>query len=249
MSFDYLHSSGRYDRKPGSVQNDLNFWLRGGEISLLTATEFKSNKRAAVIRDLPGWALYNGVEKPGGDDCVVAWRTSTWERLKVQSTVVSTKKSYRTNGSLIPPQRVTTVLLRHRATGKTLLVSVSHLPSHVEVSGGLRDSLRSAVWRDATRRWHAYTKERTRQWKPTARLLVADWNVSIKAKWFRVYLGNLFPALRPIWRSPYPARGTLGSRIIDTALVSRRLGVVEARILGRHESSDHRAFRVRLAFR
>jgi hypothetical protein len=247
--FTYLHSSGRFDRSPELVAEDLAAWLHDGEVSLLTFTEFKRRDRLHVIEELPGWALFNGVEDPGGDDCVVAWREDTWALRHSESAVVSTKRSYTHDGKLIPPQHVTTVLLYHRRSGRTLLVSASHLPSHVEVPGGLRSSLRSAVWRDATKTWQRVVRDYRRAWRPTARVLVADWNVSIRARWFRVYLGNLFPAMRPVWRSPFPRRGTLGGRIIDVALVSRRLGIASARVLGRHGSSDHRAFRVELSFR
>lgn len=250
MGFTYLHSSGRFDRTPAQVRNDLKAWLDDGAVSLMTFTEFKKNRRLAVLAEDPDWSYYNGAEKPGADDCVVMWRVDRWRLLKRESAVVSTKKSYTHDGRLIPPQRITSVLLEHIPTGLTLLVSVSHLSSHVEVAGGLRDSLRTAVWKDATRNWQRHLVELRRSWKPTARLVVADWNVNLRAPWFRAFLGRLFPAMRPVWKRPFPKRGTLGRRIIDIPLISRRLAVTAGpRLLRQHTSSDHTAFRVELGWR
>lgn len=250
-TIDHLHTSGRFDRSPQSVKDDLEIWLRDGEVDLITATEFKGNRRRDVIANLPGWDLYNGVEKPGADDVLVAWKESRFELVKKQSTVVSTKKSYRTNGSLIPPQRVTDVLLLDKRTHRTLYVSVSHLSSHVEVAGGIRNSLRGAVWRESTRNWAKHQRQIQKQWRPSGRLLVADWNVNWKKLWFRNYIHLILPAFRSGWRKPWPARGTLGDRLIDIALFNwRRLALVKkAWVLTRHESSDHRAFREVLRWR
>lgn len=250
QTFAYLHSSGRFDRPPAQVRLDLGVWLRDTSVSLLTLTEFKGNHRVAVLDEDPAWSLYNGEEKPGADDVVVVWRKDEWRLLETDSAVLSTKKSYSHTGHLIPPQRATTVLLEHRPTGHTLLVSVSHLSSHVEVPGGLRESLRSEVWKDATRSWHRHLRSLRKAWKPTARLVVADWNVNLRAPWFRVYLSRLFPAMRPVWQRPYPKRGTLRRRLIDIPLVSWRLAVTSGpRLLRQHVSSDHTAFRVGLGWR
>lgn len=247
----HLHTSGRFDRTPQSVRDDLEVWLRDDLVNLITATEFGKNTRRDVIANLPGWDMYNGVEKPGGDDCLVAWKDDRFDLLKKQSTIISTKKSYRTNGSLIPPQRVTDVLLYDKKARRTLYVSVSHLSSHVEVEGGIRNSLRGAVWRDATRNWARHQRQVKKLWQPTGRMLVADWNVDWKKAWFREYVHVIMPAFRSGWRKPYPARGTLGSRIIDlTIFHRRRLGLEKpAWLLRRHESSDHRAYREILRWR
>jgi hypothetical protein len=250
VDFVHLHSSGRFDRSAAAVRDDLVAWLRDDAISLMTLTEFSRNRRRAVIEQLDGWSLFNGNEHSGADDCIIAWRTSTWELVKTESAVVSTKRSYRANGKLIPPQRVTSVLLLHKPTALTLLVSVSHLPSHVELDGRLRANLRAAVWRDATHRWQRHLVALRNQWQPTARLVVADWNVSIRGAWFRRYLRELFPVMSPVWRTPYPRRGTLGKRIIDVALISRRLVVaVRPRLLKQHRSSDHSALKTGLSWR
>jgi hypothetical protein len=250
-SIDHLHTSGRFDRSPQSVRDDLALWLRDGAVNLITATEFAGRSRIAVLRELPGWEVYNGTERPGADDCAVVWRKDRWILVHSASKVVSTRKSYRTNGRLIPPQRVTEVLLLDRLTGRTLYVSVSHLSAHVEVSGGIRDSLRGKVWRDATRNWARHQRQIQRQWQPTGRLLVADWNVNWKRPWFRAYVATILPAFRARWHHPWPTQGTLGNRIIDVALFTwRRLwSAGKAWILSRHESSDHRAFRQQLIWR
>lgn len=251
VKFDFLFMPGRFDRSPDSVEDDLEVWLRDGETSLAAGTEFGNNRRRAVLEALEGWDLYNGIEVPGGDDCFAAWKTNRWQLVKKASTVISTKKSYRTNGSLIPPQRVTDVLLLDKLSRRTLYLSVSHLSSHVEVEGGIRDSLRGAVWRDATRNWARHQRRMKRQWNPTGRMLVADWNVNWKRFWFRAYIHMLMPNFKSVWRKPYPTKGTLGSRLIDVAIFNiRRLALAEkARLLTRHESSDHRSFRAVLKWR
>jgi hypothetical protein len=248
--FGHLHTSGRFDRTPASQHADYDTWLRDAEIALITGTEVSKNSRYAVIRDMPGWGSYNGKQLHGADDVFVAWRDAEWSLLEVDVAIVSTVKTYRTNGSLIPPQYVTTVLLLHKLTGRTLQVSVSHLPSFVEISGHLRDNGRARKWLDATHRWKRQQVALAHRWQPSARMMVADWNVSLRGRWFRRYLAKVYPALRPTWVTPFPKTGTLGSRIIDVALINRGLRIVtKAKVLTQHKSSDHRAFKARLAFR
>lgn len=246
--FTYLHTSGRFDRSPASVKLDLAAWEADDTVSLETLTEYSANpRRAALVAD--GWEMFNGTEKPGADDCVIRWRTNTWRLMHSDVAVVSRVKTWRTNGKPIPPQYVASVLLWHLPTGRSLLVSVSHLPSHVEVAGGLRKSARSTKWRDAIRGWKRHLRTLRRQWKPGGRLIVADWNVSLRAPWFRRYLRFRFPAMHPVWTRPFPKRGTLGRRIIDVPLISRRLKVTHRPMLLQHRSSDHTAFRTVLTWR
>lgn len=247
-TFTYLHSSGRFDRSIASVQGDLAVWEGDGKVTLETFTEFSSNPRRRALID-EGWALFNGKELPGADDCVIRWRTDTWKLLKTDTAVVSTVKTWRTNGKPIPPQYVTTILLEHLPTGETVLVSISHLPSHVEVAGGLRDSHRSVKWRDSIRGWKQHLRRLRRTWKPSARIVVSDWNVSYRSRWFRRFLRRTFPKMTSTWRDPLPMRGTHGRRIIDIALISGRLRLVRGPVMLRHRSSDHTAFRMVLAFR
>lgn len=254
--FGFLHTSGRYDEPPRDIVADFNTWLADAEIGLLSMTEVAKNSRYAVLRDRPGWGSYNGKERAGADDCAWGWREAEWQLLEVDVAVVSTLKSYRTNGTLIPPQYVVTVLLLHRLTGKTLQASLSHLPSHIQEGGHLRTNsdggltLRALKWRDATRRWKKQQLALARRWQPSARIMVADWNFDLRVRWFRRYLANLYPAFRPTFVAPFPSTGTLGRRIIDIALVNRGLRIVQkAKILVQHKSSDHRAFKMRLAFR
>lgn len=243
MTFTYLHSSGRFSRTPASVKVDLAAWQADETITLETLTEFKGNpRRKALVED--GWAMFNGVEKPGADDCVIRWRTDRWELLASDTAVVSRVRTWSTSGHEIPPQYVASVLLKDRATGHTLLVSISHLPSHVEVVGGLRANFnRSVRWRDAVRGWKRHLWVLRKQWKPTARLVVADWNMNLRTPWFRRYLAKTFPAMDPTWHRPLPRRGTLNRRIIDVPLVSRRLVVRGRPQFLQHRSSDHTAFR------
>lgn len=246
--FTYEHSSGRFDRSVASVRADLRAWEKDDSISLMSFTEFNLNPRRNALK-AAGWSLYNGTEKAGADDCVIRWRKDTWTLLHRESAVVSRKKSWRTNGRLIPPQHVTSVLLKHKPTGNTLLVSVAHLPSHVEVRGGLRDSHRTEVWRDSTTSWKRHIVSLRSHWHPTASIVTADWNVNLRASWFRAFLGNLFPGMRPVWSRPYPKRGTDGKRIIDVPLITQRLGVARCPVLLQHKSSDHTAFRVVLKWK
>jgi hypothetical protein len=248
--FTTIHTSGRFDRTPESVRGDLAAWLANDEVSLITATEFAADRRAEVFDELEGWSNFNGSEQGrGGDECLIAWRDDTWQLVHHDVSVISTVKAWSKTGHPWPPQYATTVLLLHRTACRTLQISVSHLPSHIEDGGRLRPGSRTARWLDATRQWKRQQRALARLWRPSARALVADWNFSFRVRWFRSYLGNLFPGLHPVWARPLPRLGTLARRLIDVMLVNRRLKVVVVRVLHRHRSSDHRAFETTLAWR
>jgi hypothetical protein len=101
----------------------------------------------------------------------------------------------------------------------------------------------------ATRGIRKHQRRLRREWKCSARMVVADWNLDIKRTAVRAYFSGCFPSLRSTWEPPFPEGGTHGKRIIDIAFINRGLRVVQPPVLRKHTgASDHTAFRQVLAF-
>lgn len=230
----HLHSSGKYDRNLLTVRKALfDYAEAGADLITLTEQQFRS------VNDLylPGW----GVAKrsgPGDGDPAILMNLLYWKTVKVWVDQLSEKEQRRGPGGPPPPHALT-VLLKHRKTGEQLLVSVAHLPSHVQ--GDWRDNAyRVRLWRECVKKWKRKVNRRRRIYKAKT-MFVADWNLDIKKAWVRAVLKFYFPALRLTWRKPFPPYGTHYNRIIDATMTNLKVKR-KAKLFKDDSSSDHRPY-------
>ena len=136
-------------------------------------------------------------------------------------------------------------MLRHKKTGRKVLVSVVHLPSNVE--GDWRDgAYRVFVWRDAQKNWKRIINDLRKQHGGKV-MYVADWNLNFKRLRFRALMKTLYPTLKLTWKPPFGAAGTHHKRIIDATVTNMRI-VQKARLIRDDNSSDHRPYLEELDF-
>jgi len=223
----------------------------------------QNNARAAKLRE-KGWSYYAAPLSNDKDDGAIAWRTDVWKR--------KTASVLRMGSSADRPLQAgtqhawtwsTTVVLKRIDTGHTLLVSVSHLPAHVEGRNGWRTDLdqwraRKAAYLSALKSWSTHVKNQDRKHRTDASLIVADWNLNLKEHWVQDLLANHWgKSYDRAWRQFPTTGGSLtggavgplgapgkssGDRIIDGSLIRRLKVTVEPDLMARVRSSDHRPF-------
>ena len=264
--FAHIHCSSRFDRSAASLEADLDNWMENS--SIVTLTEISNDKRAQKMQE-KGWAYYNAKKSDGQDECGIAWRLDRWKRISGVTMKLNNAVYYRLDGRNADPVVSASVVLRHRDTGHRLLVSVTHMPAHVEGAGG---------WRTTENKWqarkNAYTSSMTNLaahiqdlWnkkKPDAVMVVADWNLNLKETWVRNYMRSAWGTnLKQAWlRFPTaggsmsggvpaplgaPGAGT-GDRIIDGTLYRGLKVDIEPNLMARVASSDHRPYKEGFAF-
>lgn len=231
MRFKAAHLSGRWDRPPRSLRRQLRRAAKRGA-TLLTLTEVADRGRPDAVR-LPGWTTCQDVDGPGGSrfdlgECAIMVDDDAWRVLRWRTYVIGPDRG--------PGNRVIMVmaLLASRETGRTLLVSTSHLMSGVE--GNWRGQ-RAAFFRQDVDRWRRINLTWRRAFKPDAEATVADWNLDLHRAWVEAYLEDAWDGLDAPLR--LPKGGTHGRRLIDFPR-TRRLGTVNLRIRSSLGASDHR---------
>lgn len=228
----HIHSSGRYDRPDEAVRNALRRYASHADLITLTETQ----KRERNVLRMDGWRVskYSGA---GTGDPAILTDSRIWEVLLMWSHKLTDKEQRRGPGGPPPPHSLT-VLLRNKGNGKRLLVSVAHLPSHVE--GDWRDrTWRVQVWLEAHREWKRHVNWLRKRYRVKV-MMVADWNLDIKKRWVRAALKALHPRLKLTWREPFEG-GTHHNRIIDATVTSLRV-LREAVLFEDDASSDHRPY-------
>lgn len=238
------HTSSRFSRTPASLEKTLDRLMAHSDV--VTVTEVGKKSRAAAVKE-KGWTRirFDGGAK---GESAIAVRTSVWKVLYSKPLFLTTQKWKGPNGGNMPNQYAPTAVIQNRVTGVKVLVSVSHMPSHVEYGNGWRPGVpeRVKAYKTAVKNWNAKLKVLTKRYNPDVRMITADWNLDLKKKWVRQKLRAWFPGLRPIPTSPYPSRGTLGKRLIDFTLASGAKRDGKVYVYPSTASSDHRPFRERL---
>lgn len=235
----HIHSSGRYDRPLSAVRSALKRYALAAD--LITLTETHRRSREDLSLDGYGLVKYLG---PGAGDPAILFDEAVWSLADRWSHQLTTHEQRRGPGGPRPPH-ATTALLRHKKSGRKVLVTVAHLPSHVE-GDWFQGTWRVFVWRDAQKNWKRIIN-RLRKQNGGRVVYVADWNINFKRRVFRALIKALYPRLRLAWRPPFPARGTHHKRIIDATVTNMRV-VEEARLIRDDDSSDHRPYFERLEF-
>lgn len=232
---DMIMSPSRYDRPLGTLATCAR---RNHKLAAVVLwTEVAHPDRAQVLADLPGVSVAQQRKGARGlAECAITVDDTVWELVRWAS--------YEIGPDLGPGDVVNAVvaLLRHRATGLTLLVWVAHMPSAVEGS-----------WRERVRRVTEYVKavvrlrKILREWsrleRPDGVAGAADWNLSLRKAWVRAWASRTFPGLKVA----DPARAAdqrtawthAGGRLIDWFLTWGIRRPV-AQVMGPDDHSDHR---------
>lgn len=253
--FTHIHCSSRFDRSAALLETDLDSWMAVSD--LVTLTEVTNDRRAATLAE-KGWGYYNSKRDDGSDQCGIAWDNAVFVRKKlltVRLENVRFKTLTHHNAQFI---YAINLLLGHRTTKETLMVSVTHFPADVQGRGQLAPAhdQTAAEWRarklaytTSMTNWSNSVKARVTAWKPDNLLCVADWNLDLKQGWVRHYIDDHWKqvtGIRQAWNPPYPTMGTSingGSRIIDGALYLGMQLSAKPVILPAVRSSDHRPFK------
>lgn len=265
-SFLHIHCSSRYDRSPASLEYDLDNWM--ADASLITVTEVTNDSRAAKLRE-KGWGYYNSKKSGDADNCAIAWETATWRRVNGKVIRLSSNTFDRKNGQHNLYMWAATVVLRHTKSGHKLLVSVSHLPAHIEGQGKLLttgegwQARKQAVMTGLTN-WSTHVKDISSKQNIDAQLIVADWNVNLKAQWWLTILMNHWGAEYSSAWTDFPTDGGAlhggpdvpndapgkghHDRIIDGSLTNGLTCPGHPQLMARVRSSDHRPYKETFKF-
>lgn len=235
-SFVHVHASGRFDAHVADVRSDWDDYRATPGVKLITGTEHGSGDHDPAFKGVAGWGFYRGHE------CVVSWREDTFE-LAWEPSFAPIAKAHTFNRGSNKNAKVwlTSVPLRHIATGRVVMVRVCHTPSSVQAGDRFRPGERRKVgaWTASLARWGARARRFTRDHPHAAQVDVADWNVDLKRKHWQALIGRAL-GQRCAWAGRVPAQGTHGRRLID-GVFYRLLEVSNARVLPKGKSSDHKA--------
>jgi hypothetical protein len=245
--FTHIHSSSRFDRSAASLEADLDVWM--ADSSLITLTEMRQDYRAAMLAE-KGWRHFVSKTGNNADNCGIAWEAGVWHRKEAWVRKLSSKRWIREQARKPgPPMWATNALLKHVVTGRTLLVSVSHLPNgiqgHWKNPGTDEWAARKAVYTDSMHHWSDLILSLERRHKPDAALIVADWNLNLKEHWVRDYLHSHWKkcGLKRAWVHFPTAGGSLGGNSMIDGSYYGGLEVTDGpHLMARVRSSDHRPY-------
>lgn len=245
MTFTHAHFSGLWNASALD-------WREAVETatvvaSVVTFTETTVRNPSAGRK----WGAYHGEERPGANEGSVLWNGAVFEQagpgfaVPISSTVYALG-----NGRPRPRVHLIGVPLRHRETGRLVVVAVFHMPSAVEGRNALvRGVRRSTAYVEALAGMREQRRALREVHPGAAFLFAGDLNLNVRRPWVRAFLKAGLPGLRSAWKT-MPKRGTHGRRVIDDALHSRRLKVEgSARRLARPDGFDHAPVLTRFRFR
>jgi hypothetical protein len=238
----HLHSSGRYDRTYQQAEAALTAYMTVHDADVITLTEQGNARHRAVIAEMADKYGYTAHQGPGKyDDCVVLLRKTRFRALRTWHDELSPLPQNRATGG---PKHHSITVLAQDMTGRLVIYTAAHLTAGVE-AGWAAQGYRVRLWLAAQSRWATQTAILRRRYKAKV-VMVADWNLNIKKPVYRALLHALHPRLTLTWKSPFPAGGTHGTRIIDATLTNL-LVLHNAYLLHDDDSSDHRPYAETLA--
>lgn len=265
--FTHIHCSSRYDRKADELESDLDDWM--GKSSIITLTEVDMPRAKGRMRE-KGWGHYNYPKPDGQDEAAILWRTDTWKWQAGWVRKLNNKVFYNLQGKPADPIYAASVVLRHNRTGHRLLVSVAHLPAHVE--GKNQWNTDAAKWKarknaylSSLRAWSGHISDQDRKRRADGVLVVADWNLNLKEHWVRAMLKDHWTAKYIQAWTKFPTEGgslsggpvgplgapgkSSGDRIIDGSLYRDLKIDVHPDLMARVDSSKHRPYKERFRFK
>ena len=264
--FNHIHCSSRFDRSAESLEASLDRWMQ--DCSLITLTEVRRNYRAATMRE-KGWAHFNSKKDNASDDCAIVWKTEYWSRGLAVTRKLNNRAYYELSGRRCADIHSASVVLRRKSSGHKMLVSVTHMPAHIEGAHGWRSDAahfraRKAAYLSSLANWNTHLDNLERRVRPDATLVVADWNLSLKEHWVRNLLHDRFgQEYRQAWTlfptdggsldgGPLGPLGAPGKsnhdRIIDGSVYKGLKVTHHPRLMPRDRSSDHRPYKESFRF-
>lgn len=250
MAFYYVHHSGRYSFPPNTLVKGFdNDRAKGGKV--IAFTEVDAENRANALRARAKEVNY-GFYRPGetADDVAFVWDAEIFEYIHGYGKILSSIKTYSTDGHLLKPFAGTFLVLRRRADNKRYLFAAVHTPSHVDVGTGWRKKGRHYTNRvrqylEGMRNFNKELNSALKAFKINGgRVISADFNISIIRLWARAYLKATFPGFRlALDRQKKP---THDHRTIDGVLMGGRIRQASDVRVWDSVDSDHNAVGVLL---
>lgn len=239
FKFNHIHASGRYDRTPKSLAAAVEGYI--SKSSLITLTEVSAERREQALRNLcaeHNWSVVTG-DKGGMDDSGIMWDNAVFKKVAGGTHILS-GYTYDAKGGGVCYAAWAVLSL---ANGKRLLVLVAHQASGVENSGTLGGAIqRVRKWRKDTRALKLLWNRLASKYDVDAISVSCDWNVNIKRFFFRQLFKRKYPGMTRVPHKPWPARGTLGSRLIDFTFVRGSIHAGDLRVMPLNDSSDHKPY-------
>jgi hypothetical protein len=209
--------------------------------SQVTLTEVGAEKREQALRAIAekhGWGLVTG-DKSGMDDSGIMWKEKDFFGVASGTHILSGYTYEGKGGGVV---YAAWAVLQHE-NHKTLVL-VAHQASGVERGGGLKGAARRV------RKWRKDTKALKQLWNKLADKydvdsvqVTCDWNVNIKNPFFRALFRRMYPGMNRIVHKPWPARGTLGDRLVDFTFIRGDISGRGVVVMPLNNSSDHKPFR------
>lgn len=236
--FVHVHASGRFDATLADVKTDWDNFRTMRGVRLVTGTEHGSGDHDAAFR-ADGWKGYRGRE------CVVMWRTDTFEQAREPSFRPIGKNTFRRGTNRDARVWLTSVQLRHIETNRVVMVRVCHMPAKVQDGERFRfsEARNVAAWSASLALWGRRARRSARHHPRAAQINAADWNLDLRRRHWRTVIGSAL-GQRCAWGKHMPDGGTLGRRLVDGAFY-RLLRVLDARVLPKCKSSDHKPIAMR----
>jgi hypothetical protein len=233
------HSSSLYSNSAGSLANQVERAVEAEDPSatVITYTEVGSDSRTKVLKDasadFAAWV-------PSQSDVGIMWRKADyspiWKEAKKLTDKVWTDGKGRKHETWCG-----TAFLEHKS-GKTLFLSVCHLPSHVQNGKKFYDNAQAKAWKSALNGWSDYWNNKRKKDHPDMGMIVADWNVDFFMSEWRSTVQGYFPSMFLGWSGHMPpkGKGTHGSRLIDGTMATTK--ATKCQLLKDDDSSDHRPY-------
>lgn len=240
----HAHSSSLYDGPKVPLEKEMNRLVTATDPSanLATLTEVGSDSRTKVLKDAaPGeWGAWVPNATAGCcADVGLMWRKSDWS-LKTKEIHRLTDKKWTDGQGRSHVTYAASAKFRH-VDGRTVFLSVAHLPSKVQNGNQFYDNAQARAWKSAVKGWHTYWNDFRNKHHPDEGLLAADWNIDYHSKHWRQHVQNIFPSLHLNWQGHMPeGKGTHGKRLIDATWATAK--AFKSRLLKDDDSSDHRPY-------
>lgn len=237
--FNHIHASGRYDRTPKSLAAAVEGYM--SKSALITLTEVSAERREQALRNLcieQNWSVVTG-DKSGMDDSAVMWDNDVFKKVAGGTHILSGYTYDAMGGGVCYAAWAVLAL----ANGKRLLVLAAHQASGVEDGGTLSGAVeRVRKWRKDTRALKELWNRLAAKHNVDAISVSCDWNVNIKRLFFRTLFKRKYPGMTLAPRKPWPARGSLGNRLIDFTFVRGSIRVENVYVMPLNDSSDHKPY-------
>jgi len=235
----HAHSSSLYSNPVYSLEDQLERAVEADDPSAntLTFTEVGSAERTEALKDAsPDWAAW----VPSQSDVGLMWRKQNFSPIWKEATKL-TDKVWTDGQGRKHETWAGTALLEH-SEGRTLFLSVCHLPSHVQNGKKFYDNAQAKAWKGACSGWSDYWNKIRKRDHPDLAMLVADWNVDFHMSEWRSKVQSYFPSMFLGWAGHMPpkGKGTHGSRLIDGTWATVKTS--KCQLLKDDGSSDHRPY-------